>query len=140
MITIIGILAVAVLAAINPVEQIRRAQDSGVESDQAELESGMERYYTESFQYPWDKLGQSAPSQTLVQTSWLNELVSGGEVKSEFVNRSSWSKVYVTLSGTEVRICFAPTSNTFQKQANAAGKNRDGSSGCTSNCYDCMPR
>lgn len=139
-ITIVGVLAVAVLSAINPIEQIRRAQDQGMESDAAELLKATERYYTAFFEYPWDTLGEPDPNQTLVRSSWLTELVNKGEVKPQFVDRDSWGKIYTTLAGTVVRLCFDPASSSFQKQADAAGKNRDGSSGCTSGCFVCVPR
>ncbi len=139
-ITIIGILAVAVLSAINPIEQVRRAQDQGIESDMAELLNGMERYYTAFFEYPWDALGEADPSQTLVQNTWITELINKGEVKPQFADRDSWVKIYTTISGSVVRLCFDPASSSFQKQADTAGKNRDGSSGCTSGCYVCVPR
>ncbi len=141
-ITIIGVLAVAVLSAINPIEQIRRAQDSGRESDAAELLNAFERYYTAFFKYPWDVRGQPTPSEALVRNnlSWLDELISKEEVKNQFKNRASWSDLYVTQSGTLVSICFDAQSKTFQAQADAAGRNRTGSTGCTSNCYVCVPR
>jgi len=139
-ITIIAILAVAVLSAINPIEQIRRAQDTGKESDSAELLNGLERYYTAFFEYPWEKLGEADPSQTLVQDSWITELINNGEVKPQFANRDSWDSIFVTQSGSIVSLCFDPASSSTQKQADDAGKNKDGSSGCTSSCWACIPK
>ena len=139
-ITIIGILAVAVLSAINPIEQVRRATDQGLDSDAAELENAMERYYTGFFEYPWDALGEADPSQTLVQTSWITELIAKGEVKPQFADRDSWESIYTTIAGTVIRLCFDPSSTSVQEQADNEGKNKDGSSGCTSNCYRCIPR
>ena len=141
-ITIIGILAVAVLSAINPIEQIRRAQDQGLESDSAELLNAFERYYTAFFEYPWDALGGSDPDESLVSLNlpWLDELIAKEEVKSQFRNRDSWDQVYVTQTGGSVSLCFDPESATFQSQADEDGKNRDGSSGCSSDCYVCIPR
>ena len=43
-ITILGILAVAVLSAINPIEQIRRARDTSSQSDAEQLLSAIDRY------------------------------------------------------------------------------------------------
>lgn len=139
-ITIIGILAVAVLSAINPIEQVRRAQDQGKESDAAEFLNAIERYYTAYFEYPWDTLGESSPDETLVRASWNTELISKGEVKPQFADRDSWGSIFTTLSGDGVRVCFDPASKNFQDQANKSGKNRDGSDGCTTNCYTCLPR
>lgn len=141
-ITIIGVLAVAILSAINPIEQIQRAQDSGRESDSAELLNSLERYYAASFQYPWVTLGQANPSEALVSSnlSWIDELIAKGEVKPQFKDRASWAGIYTTQSGTVVSLCFDPASSSFQKQADQRGKNRNGTSGCTVNCYVCVPR
>ena len=45
-IAILGILAVAVLSAINPLEQIRRGRDTGSRSDAEQLLNAVERYYS----------------------------------------------------------------------------------------------
>ena len=139
-ITIIGILAVAVLSAINPIEQIRRATDQGKESDAAELLSGMERYYTAFFEYPWDALNESDPDEDLVQASWTAELIDKGEFKPQFADRDSWDSIFVTLTGSIINLCFDPASTSFQERADSEGKNRDGSSGCVSNCFSCIPK
>ena len=141
-ITIIGVLAVAVLSAINPVEQIRRAQDQGRESDAAELLNSLDRYYTAFFEFTWDALGEGTPNEVPVSSNlaWIDELIEKGEVKPQFRNRSSWSDLFVTQSGTVVSICFDPTSSTFQEQADERGKNMNGSSGCVSDCAICLPR
>lgn len=141
-ITIIGILAVAVLSAINPIEQIRRAQDSGRQSDSAELLNSFDRYYTAYFKFPWNTLGQPSPNEAEVSAnlSWIDELINKGEVKPEFRDRSTWPDIYVTLNGTVVSVCFLPTSSTFTGTANQQGKYENGLPGCTSGCWSCLPR
>lgn len=52
-IAILGILAVAVLAAINPIEQINRGRDTGSRSDAEQLLSAIDRYYAYKGYYPW---------------------------------------------------------------------------------------
>ena len=52
-IALIGVLAVAVLAAINPIEQLNRARDTGRESDAAQLLSAIDRYYATQENFPW---------------------------------------------------------------------------------------
>ncbi len=52
-IAILGILAVAVLAAINPIEQINRGRDAGSRSDSEQLLSAIDRYYAYKGYYPW---------------------------------------------------------------------------------------
>lgn len=52
-IALIGVLAVAVLAAINPIEQLNRARDTGMESDAAQLLSAIDRFYATQEKFPW---------------------------------------------------------------------------------------
>jgi len=52
-ITILGILAVAVLSAINPIKQINRGRDTGLQSDAEQLLSATDRYNAFQQYYPW---------------------------------------------------------------------------------------
>jgi prepilin-type N-terminal cleavage/methylation domain-containing protein len=52
-IALIGVLAVAVLAAINPLEQLNRARDTGMESDASQLLAAIDRYYASQERFPW---------------------------------------------------------------------------------------
>lgn len=52
-IAVLGILAVAVLAANNPIEQINRGRDTGSRSDAEQLLSAIDRYYAGKGYYPW---------------------------------------------------------------------------------------
>ncbi len=52
-IAILGILATAVLSAINPVEQINRGRDTGTRSDAEQLISAIDRYNAFKGYYPW---------------------------------------------------------------------------------------
>ncbi|MDA1338232.1 MAG: prepilin-type N-terminal cleavage/methylation domain-containing protein, partial [bacterium] len=141
-IVIIGILAVAVLSAINPIEQINKATDQGKKSDSAELLNALERYYTTFQEYPWTKMGASGPvSGTPVfagvsgtAQTWIGvavgdsdtaSLVGTSELKPEFARRKSLNDLKVFLyapsSGSTnylVRVCFLPTSKNFQLLAN----------------------
>lgn len=63
-IAVLGILAVAVLASINPIEQINRGRDTGSRSDAEQLISAMDRYYAAKGYYPWMTNGISANTWT----------------------------------------------------------------------------
>ena len=52
-IAVLGILAVAVLSAINPIEQINRGRDTGSRSDAEQLLSAVDRFYAAKGYYPW---------------------------------------------------------------------------------------
>lgn len=110
-IAVLGILAVAVLASINPIEQINRGRDTGSRSDAEQLISAIDRYYAAKGYYPWmangvspntwTETGGSLSSETLLQLNSTNSVLgdddvdvlealsSGGtaEVKTSFTSR-----------------------------------------------------
>jgi prepilin-type N-terminal cleavage/methylation domain-containing protein len=63
-IAVLGILAVAVLASINPIEQINRGRDTGSRSDAEQLISAIDRFYAAKGYYPWMDNGQSEGTWT----------------------------------------------------------------------------
>ncbi|EKD80486.1 MAG: hypothetical protein ACD_40C00076G0006 [uncultured bacterium] len=63
-IAVLGILAVAVLASINPIEQINRGRDTGSRSDAEQLISAVDRFYAAKGFYPWMTNGASINSTT----------------------------------------------------------------------------
>lgn len=64
-IAVIGVLAVAVLSSINPVEQINKGRDTRVRSNAAQLLNAVDRFYSIQELYPWNDAtynGESADS------------------------------------------------------------------------------
>lgn len=139
-IAVIGILAVAVLAAINPIEQINRGKDTGSRSDAEQLIGAVDRFYTVKGYYPWNTTPQDIfPATTCswqeVLDTWvdnavppvvvLNKLSAAGtaEIKLAFVNRLK-DPGYNTLwvynrgqQGDSTYVCFLPKSATFEDEA-----------------------
>jgi len=74
-IAILGILAVAVLSAINPIEQINRGRDTGSRSDAEQLLSAIDRYNAFQGYYPW-QIGASEASA--IPVAWT-QMVTGEE-------------------------------------------------------------
>jgi len=128
-IVILGILLMAILSAINPLEQIRKATDSGKRADSVKLLNALERYYTTFQKYPWT----TAPNGTLVDgATWLAELVSKAEVKVEFTTRKNLASLYATQDAQSlVHVCFVPESASFKALAN---KDVKGGTGTTHIC------
>lgn len=136
-IAVLGILAVAVLAAINPIEQINRGKDTGSRSDSEQLLSATERYYTSMGYYPWrpnatDGSDTQPWRRITVLADWtdgttpvLTKLSAGGtaEIKAAFVNRiigQGYNFLYVYnagLAGNSTYICFNGKSSSFQTEA-----------------------
>lgn len=140
-ITLLGILAVAVLSAINPIEQMNRSRDTATRSDAEQLINAIDRYYATTGYYPWrtgatdedQTTGSVGVAWTPVNEGWLDtagesvldKLSSGGyaEVKESFVTRIS-DDSYNTLhvynrgqGGDSTYICFEPTSQAFKEEA-----------------------
>ncbi len=142
-IAVLGVLAVAVLSAINPIEQINRGRDTGGRSDAEQLVSATDRYYTTMGYYPWrssSTLGSDAQAflRIIALATWkdnagINVLdkLSGtavgttgtGEVKASFVSRitsSGYNFLYVYnhgVQGDSTYVCFNGKSKSFQTEA-----------------------
>ena len=145
-IAVLGILAVAVLSAINPIEQINRGRDTGSRSDAEQLVSAIDRYYASKGYYPWsvsaDSLNKStfgggngavvmskliSPTQTLGADAQapLANLSTGGasELKDSFISRittTGYNNLYLYNDGdvtSSTYACFVPKSAAFREEA-----------------------
>lgn len=139
-IAVIGILAVAVLSAINPLEQIRRGRDTGSRSDSEQLISALDRFYAAHGYFPWQSsegedvnpLGPDVgwptacggPTSSVNCEAWIQILVNEEEVKTGFQNRitaSTANAIYLyyndEMPGASVYGCFMPQSRAFQTEA-----------------------
>jgi len=114
-IAIIGVLAVAVLSAINPVEQMRKARDTRRKSNAAELLNAVERYYTTNETYGTAyTVGAGNDCTTAIANQVvaadLADLTATNELKAEFVNRIGTADNYlysaVDATSELVLVCF----------------------------------
>lgn len=127
-IAIIGILAVAVLVALDPIEQTNRATDVQFTTAQGEVKNAIQRYYAGKLRYPW--CATSAGGTTC--SSWITgcsadvtgiafsagcpaavlaELVSAGELKST-LSTTVQGRLLLTTTGTGANywVMFDPIS------------------------------
>lgn len=151
-ISIIGILAVAVLSAINPVEQIRKGTDTGLKSDAAEFLNATERYLVTFQCYPWQRTstgcdttvslpntladikklselgGNTVPTGTAAVDQTFPQLLGKNELKPEYAKRTnSLNKLYASQdTNDQIHVCFVPDSKSFQDLAKAKGLVRTG--------------
>jgi prepilin-type N-terminal cleavage/methylation domain-containing protein len=116
-ISVIGILAVAVLSSINPIEQINKGRDTRTRSDAAQLINAVDRYFAIQEYYPWnvDNTGADTTGDGYTATiatydlellfsgtgsvftvaftanvtdwDWIDDLVTTAEVKEGFTSR-----------------------------------------------------
>ncbi|MCX6797274.1 MAG: prepilin-type N-terminal cleavage/methylation domain-containing protein [Candidatus Doudnabacteria bacterium] len=61
-IAVLGVLAVAVLATINPIEQINRGRDTGSRGDTEQLLSAIDRYNANKCLWPWQDAATDDPA------------------------------------------------------------------------------
>ncbi len=133
-ISIIGILATAVLAALNPIEQLRKGRDTSRKADAASVLSALDRYQATFGCYPWERVanvcntsrtpasvtggtnGFAITSGAFTGTGILAELVTREELKSVFSNRTTVTQsemwLYEEPTSHQASICFTPESQT----------------------------
>ena len=145
-IALIGILAVALLSAINPLEQLRKGRDSARKADAAELMNAVERFYASYQCYPWDLaacdntvvLAGATDTPTMDLTAAgeiMTQLLAKNELKTQFSDRVntvgnvSYQKLWVVEDGWvsgvagSVSVCFEPESKTGR--SGGLGRMRD---------------
>lgn len=145
-IAVIGILAVALLSTLNPLEQIRKGRDTRTRADMSQLVGSIERYNASLGYFPWQAsegedvnagapdinfyaVGGSGGSGTIVGSgetmdTALDRLTETSEVKSSFIDRVTGTTYPTTYlyyddesTGGSVVACFTPESQSFQKEA-----------------------
>ncbi|MDO8551156.1 MAG: type II secretion system protein [bacterium] len=143
-IALIGILAVAVLAAINPLEQLNRARDTGQESDMTQYLAAIDRFYVSKQEFPWVASGDIAFNDTAVPQTSLNVILAGvcgtggcptnkgqliteWELKDEFANRKfaqaatgALDQLYMGKAigaSSPVYVCYVPMSKSKRAKA-----------------------
>ena len=111
-IAILGVLAVVVLVAINPVEQLAKTRDAGRISSVTQLGHGVQAYYTNrNGCFPGNT---TAPCAGGTEAVWMDTLVTSGELSTLLSN-----------------VAYTYTTN-----ATACAENAMGSTGTDMWCYD----
>ncbi|MBP6882595.1 MAG: type II secretion system protein [Candidatus Levybacteria bacterium] len=158
---ILGILATALIATIDPFEQLRKANDSNVKNVMVEFLNANLRYYTTHSGMPWNTatdggyVGCGAPvanqgsivSATLNTgggATCVNSLIADGELKTSFTNASAiLGKVLINGTGNTATACYMPESKSGQRDPqtkfNATGGSGTAckSTNGASDCYYC---
>lgn len=157
---ILGILAAALIATIDPFEQLNKAQDTTMKNLSTEFVSANVRYYGTHSALPWFSTanggancytgGATLNAVTLSSlTTCLNTIVSDGELKQGYISAQNLNQLTATNPNpqtgntTDTIVCFQPKSKAQQKDPNtrftqtgATGTNCK-STGGTASCYWC---
>lgn len=121
-IALLGTLAVALLAALDPLEQIKKGTDTGTRNTVTEIQGGLLRYYALKGSFPW------SASTSIVwgamtadaQSSALSSVIDSGELKNNFTSlaASQLSNIYVSGNASNVVVCYSPGSKSFRVDNN----------------------
>jgi len=142
---ILGVLAAALIATIDPFEQIRKAQDTNVKDIAVQYVDANVRYYTTHSVLPWGVAAANcnagaAPSTTPVNlgangmAGCLNAMIADGELKSAFTGVTTALSALSVVGTTEsVTACFMPVSKAQKSDPNTK-YNADGSLNQTGQC------
>lgn len=144
-IALLGVLAAAVLAAINPLEQANRARDTRMRSDASQLLASIDRYFVTQDKFPWVGTGSGFVANNDTSFGFANAigepvglcganctldgaLINNNELKTEFRNRDFIVKGAATdtealyigkASGasSSVYSCWVPKSKSDRQKA-----------------------
>lgn len=136
-IALLGALAVALLAALDPLEQIKKGTDTGIRNTVGEVHSAMIRYtalqggqlpFTGTIDFQAIGTAGTTESYTALQT-----VVSSGELKSDFIPLAGGQLANVFVTGINdggnqiVNVCYQPSAKSFRTDANTKFNTAPGS-------------
>lgn len=127
---ILGILATALVATIDPFEQLKKAQDSNIKNALVEYLNANLRYYTTHNAMPWADpanggfTGCGGATETIsgqvlnagAGVNCLEALIDDGELKTTYADADNITKeIYVTGTDTQVTACYLPQSKSQKR-------------------------
>ncbi|MGE5041914.1 MAG: prepilin-type N-terminal cleavage/methylation domain-containing protein [Candidatus Levyibacteriota bacterium] len=144
----IGILSVLlsiVLIAVNPFEQINKANDVTTKASSKDLVSAVNYYFTAEKVTPWTKDTSCRSELTTGKVltdmpSCAQDLTKGGKLQESVMASPQSKDIYVTECADAVAVCYHPKSQAFLKEEDAKyTKNGALQPGCPggSGCYSC---
>jgi len=157
-IALLGALAIGLIGALDPFEQLKKGTDTGVRNTVSEVHSSIIRYYALKGHMPWcvdnlcttfTGLTEQPSAVALTATgmdSVLSSIVETGELKSNFtaVQAQQLEKIFLSGDTEDVTVCFQPDSKSFRSDNNSV-YNSDGSAadpaicpGDNTSCYWCV--
>lgn len=133
-IALLGALAVGLLAALDPFEQLKKGTDTGIRNTVSEFQGAVIRYYAIKNQMPWclaadcstfnDTLADVVTEKKLsVMPQTIAAVVATGELKTDFstlAGTTTLGKIIVFGSNTDatIEVCYKPTAKSFINDPN----------------------
>jgi len=148
-IALLGALAVGLLAALDPFEQLKKGTDTGTRNTVSEIHGAVIRYFAIKNEMPWKKTLTSGvlPWETAVSayTDAISPIVLTGELKEDFSTLAGDQLKNIYMKGTDesVTVCFKPLSRAFRNDPNTKYRGDAGNEGeayaaadVQAECYD----
>lgn len=138
-ISLLGVLAIVSLAALDPFEQLKKGADTGVRNTVSEVHGAIIRYYAVRGNMPWtsNTIGPIDLSSGYEQVG-IQRIVETGELKTDFSALAGSDRLRkITVIGTKesVTVCFRPESKSFRSDPNTKYDNSGREKGTgTNNC------
>lgn len=124
-IALLGALAVALLASLDPLEQIKKGTDTGIRNTAAEIGSSFTRYSSvKSGALPYTGMITWASVGTVTGGAAydaIQNVVGTGELKSDFLSlaKEQLNSIFIIADQERAYVCFAPGAKAFRVDANA---------------------
>ncbi len=146
-IALLGALAVGLLAALDPFEQLKKGTDTGIRNTVSEIQGAVIRYYAIKTRMPWGNTtitgiaGTGGPFST-----YLQSVIDTGELKKDFFNlaEDQLDNIYINASEQNITVCFQPQSKSFRSDNNTKFSETGGTPSGTCpdadsiSCYWCV--
>ncbi len=136
-IALLGALAVGLLAALDPFEQLKKGTDTGIRNTVSEFQGAVIRYYALKNQMPWcadsDCVGVSdgfagnatgtSPNNLSSLAVTTSNIIATGELKSDFSTLAGGATLAkITVFGSNslgtIEVCYKPSSKSFTSDPN----------------------
>ncbi len=144
-IALLGALAVGLLAALDPFEQLKKGTDTGVRNTASELHGAIVRYYAIKNIMPWcttaaacavDGFTTGGSNTGLkLKPTVIENIVATGELKTDFSALATDGVlekliVFGDNSTAKVEVCFQPLAKSFIVDPNTKFSPTTGLTGC----------
>lgn len=154
-IALLGALAVGLLAAIDPFEQLKKGRDTSTRNTTSEFYNASLRFYATNGNFPWNVGGVSVLFEGQSMSDGaniipaINSFITAGELKAKFyvlAGANNLSRIYISSPSTESIIsCYQPESKSFRQDQNVvfntSGTQIEGciaEGGVNTSCYWCI--
>lgn len=143
-IALLGALAVGLLAALDPFEQLKKGTDTGVRNTVSELHGAIIRYYGIKNQMPWCEDSScttfsdaavtaediAAPVDADDLDGMITNISDVGELKTNFSQLAGDTtlakiKIIGTNATATIKVCYKPTANSFINDNNTKFQTSD---------------